>query len=170
MAATVTIDESNGAGETQSADIANINYGSNDSSGLTPATYPITRGNNSYEKYIRLHVTSMGTSTKIDNIQIWKSAGTISFGTGGSLKVYLKTSAYTAVSYAAPVATVSTKATEAVPTADPGAANLGIGGVLTGNLSAAGYSDYFCSQVQTASDAPVGPHAQLTWTFQYDEQ
>lgn len=168
--ATVEIDESNTVGETQSTNIANINYGSTDASALTPATHPITRGENSYEKFIRLHVTTLGTSTKVDNIQVWKSAGALSLGTGGSLKVYLKTAAYTAVTFATPVATASSKATEAVPTSDPGAANLGIATSLTGSLTAAGYSDYFCSQIQTAADAPIGAAAQLTWTIQYDEQ
>ncbi len=168
--ATVEICESNTVGETVTHNVTNINYGSSDAPNLVTATYPITRGTNSYEKYERLHVTAMGTSTKIDNIQIWKSAGTLTLGTGGDLKVYLKTSAYTAIVYATPVTTTSTQATITVPTADPTAANLGIAGVLTGSLTAVGYSDYFCSQIQTISDAPIGAHAQLTWVFQYDEQ
>ena len=112
----------------------------------------------------------MGTSTKIDNIQIWKSTGALSLGSAGDLVTYLKTSAYTEIVFATPTAATSSQATITVPTADPGSANLGIAGSLTGDLSAAGYSDYFVSQVQVDSDAGIGAHVQLQYTFQYDEQ
>ena len=70
MAATVELCESNGVGETIEHNISNMNFGSDDSPNITPATYPIVAGDNSFEKWYRLHVTAMGSSNKIDNIQI----------------------------------------------------------------------------------------------------
>lgn len=170
MAATVSISESNGAGETVTASVSNINYGSTDAVNLVPADYPITRGTYSYEKWNRYNVTDMGTSTKIDNLQVWKSAGTLSLGSSGTMKANLVTSGYTAETYSTPVNTQSTKADTTFPTSDPGTANIGISGSLTGSLTSTGYSDYIVSQIYVDTDAPVGPHAQLTITFQWDEQ
>ena len=54
MAAIVTIDESNGALEAQEVDIANSNMGNVDDAELDPVAYPITPGENSYEKWQRI--------------------------------------------------------------------------------------------------------------------
>ena len=104
---------------------------------------------------------------KIDNIQIWKSAG--NYVTGEGIDANLKTSSYVQASYTSPTATTSTVATTVMPTADPAAANLGIAGSLSGNLSAAGYSDYWVSQLQTTGSTPAGDVNQKTFTIQYDE-
>jgi hypothetical protein len=165
MAATVEICESNGAGETVSHNIANCNFGSNDSSALTPATYPITVGGYSYIKYFRIHWTS-GTANKIDNMRVWKSNG--SYVTGGGIQTNLETAAYSAESYATPVNTQYTH--NVMPVADPGSANIGIAGSLAGSLVAVGYSDYIKMQFQTTGSSPPGDIPQLTFTYQYDEQ
>jgi len=166
--ATVELSESNTVSETVHDGINNINYGSDDSYDLVPATYPITAGENSYEKWIRLHVSAMGDSNKIDNIQIWKSAG--AYVTGETIDTNLKTSGYSGATYATPTQNESTVATEPMPTADPTQANLGIGGSLSGNLTAIGYSDYWVSQLQTTVSTPAGDVNQKTYTIQYDEQ
>ena len=120
MTATVTIDESNGAGETQTVGITNTNMGSTDAANLDPVAYPVIPGANTYEKYQRFNVSNMGGSSKIDNLQVWRT------GALGGAAVHLanlKTSAYVgAAAFATPVATASSKAIATVPTADPGAA------------------------------------------------
>lgn len=166
MVATVELCESNGAGETVTHNVSNVNYGNVDAPNLVPASYPITAGENSYIKYLRIHVTAMGGSNKIDNIQIWKSAG--AYVTGEGIQTCLRTSGYVQVTYATPVKTTYTD--QAMPTADPASANLGIAGSLTGNLVAAGYSDYWKSQLQTTTSTPAGDVNQKTFTMQYDEQ
>jgi len=165
MAATFELSESNGAGETVTDGISNLNYGSVDSPNLDPATYPITAGQNSYEKWVRCHFT--GTFNKIENIQIWKSAG--DYVTGESIKTNLTTSGYSAATYSTPTQSTSTVATNDMPTSDPGSANLGIGGSLSGSLTSAGYSDYWVSQLQTTTSTPAGDVNTKTFTIQYDE-
>ena len=46
------------------------------------------------------------------------------------------------MTYATPVATAITGADQTMPTSEPGSANLGIGGSLSGALTGTGYSDY----------------------------
>jgi hypothetical protein len=167
MVATVELDESNTVSETVTHNVSNINVGNDDSPNLTPASYPITAGQNAYEKYLRFHVTAMGGSNKIDNLQIWKSAG--AYPTGGGIQTNLETSSYSAVSFATP--STSTFTDNVMPTADPGSANLGIGGSLSGSITSDdNYSDYWKFQFQTTGSTPPGNITQETFTFQYDEQ
>jgi hypothetical protein len=106
----------------------------------------------------------MGGSSKIDNLQIWRTSAL-----GGSAlhKTNARTSSYVQKSYATPVATTSTQADQTMPTADPGAANLGIAGSLTGALTATGYSDYLIHQIQTNAGDTTGSTSTLN--LQYDE-
>lgn len=165
MAATVEICESNSSGETVSHNITNSNMGSTDAANMTAASYPVTPGNNTYEKWQRVHVTAMGGSSKIDNLKIWRTTAL------GGAAVHLtnaRTSSYGgAPTYATPVATSSSIATQTMPTSEPGTANLGIGGSLTGSLTGAGYSDYLVHQIQTNVADVAG--ASTTIHYQYDE-
>jgi len=102
----------------------------------------------------------------LDNFQVWKSAG--AYKTEETIQCNLEIAAYTAETYATPVATTYTH--NAMPTSDPGAANIGIGGALAGNLVAVGYSDYIKMQLQTTVNTEAGNANQKTFTFQYDEQ
>ncbi len=164
MAATFAIHESNGAGETTTV-ASNLNFGSADQANLEPASYPITAGDRSYEKWVRLYFS--GTFNKIENIKIWKSAG--DYVTGEGIVTNLTTTGYSAASYTTPTSATSTVATYTMPTSDPGSANLGIGGSLTGSLTAAGYSDYWVLQMTTSTSSPPGNVNQKTFTIQYDE-
>ena len=122
--------------------------------------YPITAGNNSYEVWLRGHFT--GSFNKVQNLQLWKSAGTL--GTGETL--YWKDGGDE--TYAEPLATdILTDAT--VPTADPASSNVSIGGSQASSLSAAGYSDYVVLQLRTAASAEAGDTETFTFTLQYDE-
>ena len=166
-AATIVISESNGSGETVTDNISSVNFGSADSVNLTASSFPITPGNNSFEKYIRLRVSAMGDATAIDNIKIYAPSASFPVSTGTYLKSNLKTSAYSAATYATPVATTSTVATTNIATTLPASANLGIATSLTGTLTAAGYSDYCVLQIQTNASDTAG--TTITLRFQWDE-
>lgn len=166
MAATVEIDERNGASTgTLSHNITNTNMGNTDAINLDPVAFPVTPGNNTYEKYQQIHVTAMGGSSQIDTLKVWRT------GSLGGAAVHLtnaRTSAYAgAATYAQPVTSVSSVATQTMPTSTPGGANLGIGGSLSGNLQATGSSDYVVHQVQTNASDTSGSTS--TENFQYNE-
>ena len=169
MAATFAWSQSNGAGETITDSIGSINMGSNDSANLVPETYPITAGNNSYEVYVRGKFT--GTYTKVDNLQFWKSAG--AYQTGETI---FWTGSVQEGSYATPTASASSVAVGSIPTADPGTANVSIGGSLSGSLFSSGagdtgsYTDYIVMQTETTSSTPAGATNIKTFTIQWDEQ
>ena len=148
------------ANATATATPTNLNLGSTLAANLAPSTYPITAGTYSYEKWVKANFT--GSFTRIDNIQFWKSAG--SYVTG-------ETIAWTGqeVTYVAPTQTGSTKATVAVPTSDPGTANVSIGGSLSGSLTGTGNSDFILLQASITNAASAGAVNQKTFTLQYDE-
>ena len=164
MAATVEISESNGAGTTVTDGISNSNMGNTDAANLDPVAFPVTQGANTYIKYQRVHVSNLGTSSKIDNLQVWRT------GALGGAAVHItnaRTTSYAgAASYATPVATAIGFA-QTMPSSDPAAANLGIGGSLTGSLTATGYSDYLVHQIQTNAADTEG--STTTMNYQYDE-
>lgn len=165
MAATIEIDEFNTAGETATHNISTSNWGNVDAADLTPATYPITPGNNSFEKWQKLHVTNMGGSSKIDNIRVWR---TTALGGSAVHKTNARTTSYGgAATYATPTASTSSVATQAMPTSEPASANVGISGSLTGSLTTTGYSDYLVHQIQTDIADTVG--ASTTMHYEYDE-
>lgn len=164
MAATVQIDEYNTVGETKTANITNTNMGDTDAVNLDPVEYPVNPGNNTYEKYQKLEVTAMGGSSRIDNIKIWRTGA---LGGAAVHKTNARTAAYVNKTFATPIKTTSTQATEAMPSSEPGTANLGIGGLLTGKLEAVGYSDYLIHQIQTNAADVAGSTS--TMNYQYDE-
>lgn len=167
MAATVEIDESNGAGETVTHSITNSNMGSTDAVNLDPVAYPVTPGNRTYIKYQKIHVTAMGGSSKIDNLKVWRTGA---LGTGGvhaHITNARMTSYAGALAYATPVATAVTTVDQTMPSSVPATANLGIGASLTGSLTATGSSDYLGHQITTDASATAGSTS--TMNYQYDE-
>jgi hypothetical protein len=120
-------------------------------------------GGNSYEVWLRAHFT--GTFNQIDNLQFWMSTN---FSPSTGLTVNWKGN--NSGSYAAPTTDDSTVATASVPTSDPGTANVSIGTSLSGNLTAAGYSDYIVLQLHVGTTAASGDTSLATFTLQYDEQ
>lgn len=165
MAATIVINEFNTVSETKTANITNSNMGSTDAVNLVAATYPVVPGENTYEKWQIIEVTAMGGSSVIDNLKIWRV--TALGGSATHVTNARETSYGGAESFATPVATDSSIATEAMPTSEPSGANLGIAGSLTGTLTAAGSSDYLVHQIQTDAGDVVG--ASCTMHYQYDE-
>ncbi|HRN86071.1 MAG TPA: hypothetical protein PK863_01965 [Candidatus Dojkabacteria bacterium] len=165
MAATVQINEFNTVSETKTASITNSNMGSTDAVNLTAASYPIVPGENSYEKWQKIEVTNMGGSSAIKNLKVWRTGA---LGGAATHVTNARTSAYGgAETFATPVATSSTVADQAMPTSEPGTANLGIGGSLTGELTATGLSDYLVHQIQTDAGDTAG--SSTTMNYQYDE-
>jgi len=165
MAATMEICESNGAGETITHNITNANMGNVDAASLDPVAYPVTPGNNTYEKFQRFHVTAMGGSSKIDNLQVWRTGA---LGGSATHLTNARTSSYAgALAYATPDTTEAATSTQTMPSADPAAANLGIGGSLTGALTATGYSDYLNHIIKTNVADVAGSTS--TMNYQYDE-
>lgn len=166
-AATVEISESNGAGETVTDGVSTLNMGDSDAANLTAANFPVTAGNNSYEKWARFHVSAMGSATKVDNIRVYAPGATFPISVGTYVKTSCKIAGYSNPTYATPVKTTSTPADTNMVTSVPASANLGIGGSLAGSITSPGYSDYAVFQTQTnASDTAGGS---ITIRFRYDE-
>jgi hypothetical protein len=165
MSVTLTIDESNTVSETQTANITNSNMGSTDAANLDPVAYPVTAGNNTYEKWQRFHVTAMGGSSAVSNLKVWRTSA---LGGAATHVTNARTTSYAgAATFATPIATASSVATQAMPTSTPASANLGIGGSLAGSLTATGYSDYLVHQIQTNAADTAGSTS--TMNYQYDE-
>jgi len=165
MAATVQIAEFNTVGETKTASITNSNMGSTDAVNLDPVAYPVVPGEYTYEKWQKVEVTAMGGSSKIDNLKIWRT-GALG-GSAAHLTNARETSYGGAETFATPLVTVSTLADQAMPTSEPTDANLGIGGALAGELTAAGLSDYLIHQIGTDAGDVAGSTS--TMNYQYDE-
>lgn len=164
-AATIEICESNGAGETVSHNITNTNMGNTDAVNLDPVAYPIAPGSRTYAKYQRLHVTSIGTSSAINNLKIWRTGAL-----GGSATHVTNagtTTNYSVKTYATPTTSSIADVDNTMPTSTPASANLGIAGALANSLTAAGYSDYLVHQI--ISDAGDIAGSTSTMSYQYDE-
>jgi hypothetical protein len=101
-----------------------------------------------------------GTFNKVQNLQFWKSSGTE--GTGEDI-IWDPT---TPNSYASP-ATTAISGGAAVPTSDPGSANVSIADAApsASELTASGYSDYVRMQLQTTTAAEAGDTNTFTFTL-----
>jgi hypothetical protein len=161
MAATHQFSESNGAGEVETIPVANLNFGSVDASELVPATYPIVRGEASFEKYLRCKFT--GSWTVISNMKFWKSLG--NYVTDESIKAAAN------VAYAQPSETPN--ADSAIPTLVGSALSIqsaeGAATIVYGGTGVSGYTKYIRLQTQTTVSTPAGAGNQKTFCFQYDE-
>ena len=167
--ATVTICETNTVSVTVTDPITNCYMGILDSANTALSTsYAIPAGYYSYEKWQRFHVASLGTSTAVSGLRVW-CTGTLPGADTHTSNA--RTSAYAgAPSYSTPILTQTAAANrQTMPSSDPGAANLGIGGSLTGSLTGAGYSDYLVHQIYVDTATTSGPASALTMYFQYDE-
>ncbi len=156
--ATYQWSETNLVGAVVTDGITNLNFGSVDGANIVVATYPVTAGQNSYEKYIRAKFS--GSFNEISNMKFWKSSGTVV--TGESIKAAAN------VAYVQPVNTTSVVATSDVP--ESSATALAIQSAAgTTTITVAGYTKYVCIQAQTTTATPAGSVNQKTFTFQYDE-
>jgi hypothetical protein len=154
MAATVIINEYNGAGETETTNITNTNMGNVDSVNLDPVAYPVTPGNNTYEKWQKISVTNMGGSSQVNNLKVWRTGAL-----GGSAvhKTNARLATYGgAEAYAQPVKTTSSVADQTMPSSVPARA-----------ITVAAKSDYLVHQIQTNAGDIAGSTSVMS--FQYDE-
>jgi len=161
MAATHAFKESNGAGEVSST-ATNLNFGSNDSANLNTATYPITRGNASFEKYLRCLFT--GVWTEISNMKLWRSDAN-GYKTGETLK------AATNQAYVQPsdVANADSDIPLLVGSALTIQSAEGAATIVYGASGVSGYTKYVRFQLRTTGSTPSGAVFQKTLLFQYDE-
>jgi hypothetical protein len=162
MAATVQLNEYNGAGATKTSNVANGHFlwadlpGDSDRRTANPITKPPSGTNYSYEKYQKLEIGAMGGSTQLDTFRHYLTA---TLDTGFSQ--------YTSAAnppvqptYAQPVNTVSSKATTAMPTSDPGAAR------IYGTLTAVGQeTGYVVTQLRVADTAAAGYDRTTQWRY-----
>ena len=153
MSATFQWTESNGAGETVTLGISNVNFGNVDQPNITPSANPIAAGNNSYEKWIRGKFS--GSFTSNANLRFWKSAGT--YVTGESIKAAAN------ATYATPVSSTSSVATSNVPTTE------GTALAPTAPSTNPDFSGYVTMQAQTTGSTPPGATNTKTFTLKYDE-
>jgi hypothetical protein len=156
MPATHAFSESNLVGEVVQDGIANLNFGSVDDHELNTTTYPITRGNSSFEKYLRCKFSD--TFTEISNMKFWKSAG--------DLKTDETIKAAANVAFATPSATPN--ADSDIPIVEGSALAIQSAAGTT-TITAPGYTKYIRLQTQSTVSTPAGAGNQKTFTFQYDE-
>jgi hypothetical protein len=145
---------------TATATPTNLNLGSTLAANLSPSLYPITAGTYSYEKWIK--ASFRGSFTRVDNVKFWKSAG--AYVTGETINWTGERT-----TYATPTNAASSFASATVPTTEPGSANVGIGGSVSGSLTTAGSTDYVILQASVTSAASAGAVNLKTFTLQYDE-
>jgi len=160
MGATLTWKESNGAGEAENT-ITNINFGSIDDYNIVPLNYFISRGTNSYSKYIKVLFT--GSWTVISNILFWKSLG------GYKTDELIKAGAN--ATYATP-SQISTGDGNIPLTSGTALAILSAEGdatIVYGLSGVSGYTRYIRLQLQTSVSTPSGAVTQKQFTLQYDE-
>lgn len=156
MAATVQLDESNGATEVVSAGVTQVHRLSADVAQGDPEAYPLAPGQNSYEKWERFRVVDLGGSPSVKNLRVYTDpplSGVSDFYNGNTDQGSYDTTKRT--TFAQPVAT-STRTPNVMPTSPPATANIGKGGSLAGVFTAPGYSDYILRQLRTTVDANSG--------------
>lgn len=146
----------------------NLNLGSTNARDLAPSTYPITAGTYSYSKWIRGHFS--GTFTRIENLKFYCSNSGTGYVSEEVINFSGTTSDYAGTStYATPTNAADAQASNALVFSEPGTANIGIGGSLSGSLESEGDSDFIVVQASIGSGASAGAVQQKTLTFVYDE-
>ena len=136
-------------------------------SGTAYNAAPVIAGNNSYTKYQYGKFT--GTFTQIASGLFAHTAGTL--GTGLTLKGTVSST------YATPATSANSSLTTDMTTAISIGSGLAVNFATSGpenasptsTLSAAGYTQYLATQMQTTSGAAAGDSATVTLTLQYAE-
>lgn len=186
MAATVYLSESNGAIESVTDNISNMNFGALDAPNIIPSQHPIGITSSSVAKWWRVKLAVLGGSSQISNIRIWKSSGTYVTGEaigsvlGGSGNAYCASYAHAESQHGGGAITVpysgdgtsiiSTPwSSRLVPTSQPGSGNVFVGGTIAAAIVGVGYSNYTPFGMNTTASTPVGPVNQKVFTVQYDE-
>jgi hypothetical protein len=144
----------------------NLNFGSYDDIDIDKTAYPVTAGTNSFEKYILGQFD--GIFAFVSQIRFWMSGGTL--GSTESILTSAIQSGYIEPTLADPLETASTKAINAIPTSRPTNPNVGIGGNLSGTITAPGErTDYIVLQLQVSASAEAGSLSSKTLTLEWLE-
>lgn len=172
MPATFEWDEANGAGQTLTHNVTQVNWKSVDDVATAYTSAPISDGTNSYTKWQYGHFS--GTYNTILNGLWAHTAGT--FGTG--LTLYGAPSGASQLTYATPVTTdqsgtltVNMTGITAIGSGTPvyfGATSANTAGKTTSTTANPAYTNYLTTQLQ-ANGATAGDTATVTITLQYDE-
>lgn len=174
MAATFEYQEDNGTaagspakGTTRNTAVTQVNWKNTDDVATAYTASPITAGNNSFTKYQFGRFT--GTFNQI-SAGLWAhTAGAL--GTGLTLKGVV-TSTYATPSTATNAA-LTTTMTSVIAIGSGAAVSFSTvgpeGAGPTTTLSAAGYTQYLATQLQTTVSAAAGDTATVTLTLQYNE-
>ena len=173
MTATFEYNEDHGAasgspskGTTRSTAVTEVNWKNIDDSTTAYTASPITAGNNSYPKYQFGKFT--GTFNQI-SAGLWAhTAGVLGTGltlVGKVTSTYVQpaTTALAGTTDMTSVIAIGSGATVNFHTTGPEGAS------PTSTLSAAGYTQYLVSQLQTTGSAAAGDTATVTLTLQYNE-
>ncbi len=175
MAATFVWGEANGAGQTLTDNVTNVNWKNIDDATTAYSSSPITAGNNSFSKWQYGHFT--GTFNQILNGLFAHTAGAL--GTGLTLKGQ---PAMTADGDRLTYSTPATAALAGLTFDQTAVVAIGSGrAVWFGATSANGsgkaasmttnpcFTNYLTSQLITTSSAAAGDITSVTLTLQYDE-
>ncbi len=174
MAATFEFNEDNGAqtgsplkGTTRNTAVTQVNWKNADDIATTYTSVPVTAGQNSYTKYQFGKFT--GTFNQISSGLYAHTAGTPPAGVTikGTVTSTYATPATTAnaaltTDMTSPIAITSGLAVLFHTTGPEGASP-------TSTLTAAGYTQYLATQIQTTGSAPAGDIGSMTMTLRYNE-
>lgn len=174
-AATFEFDESNGAGQTITHAVTNVNWKNVDDTGTAYSSSPITAGNNSYEKWQAGHFS--GSFNQILNGLFAHTAGAL--GTGLTLKGQpTMTADGDRLTYATPSTTtnasLTTNMTSVIAIGSGiavwfGATSANASGKAASMTTNPCWTNYLVTQLQTTGSAAAGDTATVTLTLQYDE-
>lgn len=174
MAATFEYNEDNGAatgspakGTTRNTAVTQVNWKNADDVATNYTTVPVTAGQNSFTKYQFGKFT--GTFNQISSGLYAHTAGTPPAGVtikGTVTSTYATpataTNAALTTDMTSPIAITSGLAV-LFHTAGPEGAS------PTSTLTAAGYTQYLATQIQTTGSAPAGDIGSMTMTLRYNE-
>ncbi len=161
MAAIIELDEVNGAGLVLRHGILHTAFGSIDAYELDEVANSLALNSNSYEKWQQVHVPDLMGSAAVKTIRYWsgtpRPAGSAFVFNGHLTQASYDTTKKTT---AGQPGTGIGNTPNHVPAAAPTSANIGIGGVLVGSLTAPGSSDFIVAQIRldgtvTQSAVPV---------------
>lgn len=149
---TFQVDESNGAGQTVTANVTSTAFASTDSAstGSLSANNPVVQGTDSYEKWQRVHVTGVAP-TAIDSLSVYYPGTAVEDNNSSSSYINLKFGVN--ASYATPVATASS-----VATTNANTVTTAPGTTVTAPANSIGaLSGYITEQIQTTGSVAGGP-------------
>lgn len=165
MPALVRFNERNGAPPgTVTYGITNLNFGNIDAANLPYTSYPIRRGHNSYDKWIKLEWYS-GSANKLSNFRFWRSNS--EGGNGPSLppgiSFVAEAGTFSDLTYTTP----STSSIGAPECPNTEATALSVGPT---SLTSPGSTYYIHIQEQVSESASTGDVGDVYFTISYDEE